>query len=89
MLLFMQEEGPPEIKIPTFLEFLGWLKGGYGIIAAILLVVGGLLAVNLILYIETTRDITFKGLGIRLLATSLTIGFGLHFALTTWGLFIV
>jgi hypothetical protein len=89
MLLFMQEEGPPEIKLPTFLEFLGWLKGGYGIIAAILLVVGGLLAVNLILYIETTREITLKGLGIRLLATSLTIGFGLHFALTSWGSFII
>ncbi len=89
MLLLMQEEGPPEIDIPTFLEFLGMLKEGYGIIAAILLVLGGLLAVNLILYVETTRDITPKGLGIRLLATSLTIGFGLHFALTTWGSFII
>lgn len=89
MLLFMQEEGPPEINIPTFLEFLGMLKEGYGIIAAILLVLGGLLAVNFIIYIETTRDITLKGLGIRLLATSLTLGFGLHFALTTWGSFIV
>ena len=89
MLLFMQEEGPPEINIPTFLEFLGILKQGYGIIAGVLLVLGGLLAVNLILYVETTRDITLKGLGMRLLATSLTIGFGLHFALTTWGSFIV
>jgi hypothetical protein len=89
MLLFMQEEGPPEINIPTFLEFLGILKQGYGIIAGVLLILGGLLAVNLILYVETTRDITFKGLGMRLLATSLTIGFGLHFALTTWGSFIV
>lgn len=88
-MLFMQEEGPPEINIPTFLEFLGWLKGGYGIIAGILLVIGGLLVVNLIFYVETTRDITFRGLGIRLLATSLTIGFGLHFALTTWGSFII
>jgi hypothetical protein len=85
----MQEEGPPEIKIPTFLEFLGILKEGYGIIAGVLLVLGGLLAVNLIIYVETTRDITLKGLGMRLLATSLTIGFGLHFALTTWGSFIV
>ncbi len=88
-MLFMQEEGPPEINIPTFLEFLGILKDGYGIIAGVLLVLGGLLAVNLILYVETTRDITLKGLGIRLLATSLTIGFGLHFALTAWGSFII
>jgi hypothetical protein len=85
----MQEEGPPEINIPTFLEFLGILKDGYGIIAGVLLVLGGLFAVNLIIYIETTRDITLKGLGIRLLATSLTIGFGLHFALTAWGSFII
>ncbi len=85
----MQEEGPPEINIPTFLEFLGILKDGYGIIAGVLLVLGGLLAVNLIIYVETTRDITLKGLGIRLLATSLTIGFGLHFALTAWGSFII
>lgn len=85
----MQEEGPPEINIPTFLEFLGIIKDGYGIIAGILLVIGGLLVVNLIIYLETTRDITFKGLGIRLLAISLTIGFGLHFALTTWGTFII
>ena len=88
-MLFMQEEGPPEINIPTFLEFLGIIKDGYGIIAGILLVIGGLLVVNFIIYIETTRDITFKGLGIRLLAISLTIGFGLHFALTTWGSFII
>ncbi len=88
-MLFMQDEGPPEINIPTFLEFLGILKDGYGIIAGILLVIGGLLVVNLIIYLETTRDITFKGLGIRLLAISLTIGFGLHFALTTWGSFII
>jgi hypothetical protein len=85
----MQEEGPPEINIPTFLEFLGILKDGYGIIAGVLLVLGGLFVVNLIIYVETTRDITLKGLGIRLLATSLTIGFGLHFALTAWGSFII
>lgn len=88
-MLFMQDEGPPEINIPTFLEVLGILKDGYGIIAGILLVIGGVLVVNLIIYLETTRDITFKGLGIRLLAISLTIGFGLHFALTTWGSFII
>ena len=85
----MQEEGPPEINIPTFLEFLGILKDGYGIIAGVLLVLGGLFVVNLIIYVETTRDITLKGLGIRLLATSLTIGFGLHFALTAWGSFLI
>jgi len=85
----MQEEGPPEINIPTFLEFLGIIKGGYGIIAGVLLVVGGLLVVNLIIYVETTRDVTFKGLGIRLLGVSLTLGFGIHFALTTWGSFLV
>ena len=88
-MLFMQEEGPPEINIPTFLEFLGIIKGGYGIIAGVLLVIGGLLVVNLIIYVETTRDITFKALGIRLLASSLTIGFGLHFALTAWGSFLI
>jgi len=84
----MQEEGP-QFKPITLLDILAWLKHGYAVIATILLIIGGLCVINFIIYVETTRDITLKGLGIRLLAMSLTIGFGLHFALTTWGSFIV
>ena len=82
-MMFMQEEGF-QFRPPTIIEFLAWLKQRYWALAIVLLIAGGLCAVNLIIYVETSREKTVTGLTIRILATALALAFGIHFALVVW-----
>ncbi len=84
--MFVQEG---QFTPPTLIEFLAWLRQGYWALAIVLLVVGGLCAVNLIIYTETRRERTVTGLAIRILATALMLSFGIHFALLIWGSSII
>lgn len=87
-MMSMQEEGF-QFRPPTLVEFLARLKLGYLALAIVLFIAGVLCAVNLIIYVEISREKTATGLAIRILATALTLAFGIHFTLIVWGLSVI
>ena len=79
------QDGGFQFTTPTVVEFLAWVRQGYWALAIVLLIVGGICAVNLIIYVETRKEYTITGLVIRILASALMLAFGIHFALVVWG----
>lgn len=71
------------------IDVLIWLKQMYPYLAGVLLVVAVMCTVNLIIYIETARIKTVNGMILRILATSLTWAFGIHFLLVVIGSSII